>query len=73
MRDFAAVFGKKNISIASMIQHEINNPNNDSNKQKAVVILITHEVREGDLLEAIDELEKIPSISGKIIRMRVQD
>ncbi|MDR1290757.1 MAG: homoserine dehydrogenase [Planctomycetaceae bacterium] len=71
MRDFAAVFGKKNISIASMIQHEINN--NDSNKQKAVVILITHEAREADLLEAIEELEKIPPIYGKIIRMRVQD
>ncbi|MDR0391951.1 MAG: homoserine dehydrogenase [Planctomycetaceae bacterium] len=71
MRDFAAVFGKKNISIASMIQHEINNT--DSNKQKATIILITHEVCEGDLLEAIKELEKIPSIQSKIIRMRVQN
>jgi homoserine dehydrogenase len=70
MRDFAAVFGKKNISIASMIQHEINEQN--SNKQKAAIILITHEAREGDLLEAIKELEKIPSIQSKIIRMRVQ-
>ncbi|MDR2762658.1 MAG: homoserine dehydrogenase [Planctomycetaceae bacterium] len=74
MRDFAAVFGKKNISIASMIQHEISNPdNNNSNKQRAVIILITHESSEGDLLEAIKELENIPSIQGKIIRMRVQD
>jgi homoserine dehydrogenase len=70
MRDFAAVLGKKNISIASMIQQEINNQ--DSNKQKATIILITHEAREGDLLEAINELEKIPSIQSKITRMRVQ-
>jgi homoserine dehydrogenase len=73
MRDFAAVFGKNNISIASMIQHEKNDQNNNPNKQNAVIILITHEAREGDLLKAIDELEKIPSIQGKIIRMRVQD
>ncbi|MDR1485055.1 MAG: homoserine dehydrogenase [Planctomycetaceae bacterium] len=71
MRDFAAVFGKKNISIASMIQHEIDKP--DSKKQNAVIILITHETKEGNLLEAIKELEKIPSIQGKIVRMRVQD
>ncbi|MDR2642482.1 MAG: homoserine dehydrogenase [Planctomycetaceae bacterium] len=71
MRDFAAVFGEKNISIASMIQHETNNPDNSS-KQKAVIILITHEAREGDLLEAINEVEKLPSIQGKVIRMRVQ-
>jgi homoserine dehydrogenase len=74
MREFAAVFGEKNISIASMIQHEISHPNdNNSSKQKAVIILITHESREGDLIDAIKELEKIPSIQGKIIRMRVQD
>ncbi|MDR2345542.1 MAG: homoserine dehydrogenase [Planctomycetaceae bacterium] len=73
MRDFAAVFSEKNISIASMIQHEINTINDNSSKQKAVIILITHESREGDLLAAIEKLEKIPSIQGKIIRMRVQD
>ncbi|MDR2172233.1 MAG: homoserine dehydrogenase [Planctomycetaceae bacterium] len=73
MRDFAAVFEKNNISIASMIQHEINNTNNNTNKQNAVIILITHEALEGNLLKAIDELEKIPSIQSKIIRMRVQD
>jgi homoserine dehydrogenase len=70
MKDFAAIFEQNNISIASMIQHEINN--NTKNPQ-AAIILITHEAKEGNLLNAIKELEKLPSIQGKIIRMRVSE
>lgn len=65
LHEISGILGKRNISIASMIQHET--------AGNAVLILATHEAREGDLLQAIDELEKLPAVLGNIVRMRVQE
>jgi len=70
MHEISGVLGSRNISIASMIQHE---PEHKTNGGSAVLILTTHEAREGDLLEAITKLEKLPSVLGKVVRMRVQN
>ena len=70
MHEISGVLGKHNISIASMIQHEPEHKNNDG--EHAVLFLITHEAREGSLLEAIRQLEESAAVFGNIVRMRVQ-
>ena len=69
LHEISGLFSKHEISIASLIQHE----NDDDSDDPVPLILTTHEVREGDLLEASDALEKLPCVKGKIVRMRVRD
>ncbi|MDR3183045.1 MAG: homoserine dehydrogenase [Planctomycetaceae bacterium] len=69
MHEIAGILGKQNISIASMIQHE---PDDASTDDDAVLILTTHECREGSLLTAIKTLESLPAVLGKVVRLRVQ-
>jgi homoserine dehydrogenase len=65
LHEISGIFGKHNISIASLIQHETENA--------AVLILTTHEAKEGDLLQSIQELETLQSVQGNVVRMRVQN
>jgi homoserine dehydrogenase len=69
MHEVSGVLGKQNISIASMIQHE---PEQKNNEEHTVLFLTTHESREGDLLRAIRQLEESSVVIGSIVRMRVQ-
>jgi len=69
VHEIAGILGEQNISIASMIQHESEHKSDD---EPAVLLLITHEVREGDLLQAIRQLEESSVVLGNIVRMRVQ-
>ncbi|MCL2005661.1 MAG: homoserine dehydrogenase [Planctomycetaceae bacterium] len=69
MCELSGILGKRNISIASMIQHE---PVCETSGDSAVLFLTTHEVREGDLVQAILELEESSVVLGSIVRMRVQ-
>ena len=69
LHEISGLFGKHEISIASLIQHE----NADDSDDPVPLILTTHEVREGDLLEAVDAIEKLPCVKGKIVRLRVRD
>jgi homoserine dehydrogenase len=69
MHEIAGVLGEHSISIASMIQHE---PEHKNSGKHAVLFLTTHEVREGDLLRAIRQLEESSVVCGNIVRMRVQ-
>ncbi len=70
LHEISGVLGDHQISIASLIQHE----NDDDDSDDPVpLILTTHEAREGDLLAAIDVLEHLSSVRGKIVRMRVRD
>ena len=70
MHEISGILGKQNISIASMIQHE---PEHKGNGEHAVLFLTTHESREGDLLQAIRQMEESSSVIGSIVRMRVQN
>lgn len=65
MHDISGILGRHQISIASIIQHE--------KGENAVVILTTHDVCETNLAEAIAELESLPVVHGKVVRMRVQN
>ena len=69
MHEISGILGKWSISIASMIQHEPELKNDD---ESAVLFLTTHEAREGDLLQAIQQLEESSVVLGSIVRMRVQ-
>jgi homoserine dehydrogenase len=70
MHEISGILGNQNISIASMIQHE---PDEKTSGEPAVLILTTHEVREGDLLQAIAYLEQLPAVLGNVVRLRVQN
>ncbi|MDR0520841.1 MAG: homoserine dehydrogenase [Planctomycetaceae bacterium] len=69
MHEISGVLSKLGISIASMIQHE---PETKNGGEPAVLILTTHETREGDLLKAIQALENSPAVLEKVVRLRVQ-
>jgi len=69
MHEISGILGQRNISIASMIQHEPGRKNDGDN---VVLFLTTHESREGDLLQAIRQLEESSVVIGSIVRMRVQ-
>jgi len=69
MHEISGILGKHRISIASMIQHEPGDRNPGDN---VVLFLTTHESQEGDLLQAIRQLEGSAVVLGNIVRMRVQ-
>ena len=69
MHEISGVLGERDISIASMIQHE---PEHKDDGEHPVLFLTTHEAREGDLLQAIRQLEESSVVIGSIARMRVQ-
>jgi homoserine dehydrogenase len=75
MHEISGILGTLNISIASMIQHEpeLKETGHKSNDgEHAVLFLTTHEAREGDLLQAIRQLEESSVVLGSIVRLRVQ-
>jgi hypothetical protein len=74
MHEISGILGKQNISIASMIQHEPGHKEagHTNNEEHTVLFLTTHESREGDLLQAIRQLEESSVVLGSIVRMRVQ-
>ena len=69
MHTISGILGERGISIASMIQHE---PEYKGNDEHTVLFLTTHETREGDLIQAIRQLEESSVVLGNIVRMRVQ-
>ena len=68
IHDIAGVLGAHGISIATMIQHS----GSVDGAKPAVLILTTHEAREGDLLRAIDTFKQLSCVRGNVVRMRVQ-
>jgi len=69
LAEIAGVLGKYNISIASMLQHEV------SGQQPSCVsmIMMTHAAPEGALNQALLEVDKFPFIQSPIIRLSVRD
>ena len=65
LAEMTKILGDRNISIEAIIQKE---PNDD----KATIIMLTHVVREGDMDDAIETLEALDIVCGKITRIRVE-
>jgi len=62
----SGILGKYNISIESMIQK-------GRKVQKAVpVVLMTHDARERDMMQALKEINRLSIVSGKTVYLRVE-
>ena len=76
LHEISGVFGRHGISIASMIQHAGENRATGEHqevKTPVSLILTTHDAREGDMRHAIDELERLDCVYGKIVRIGLLD
>ena len=62
----AAILGKNNISIASVVQKE--------RKQARIVpvVMMTHDCREKDMRLALDEINRMSMIRKKTVALRVE-
>ncbi|MDO5679384.1 MAG: homoserine dehydrogenase [Pelistega sp.] len=65
MADISSILAKLNISIKSMIQ--------DSKDEGAAnIIFLLHQAREGDVLEAIQQIEHLPFVQSKVVHIRLE-
>ena len=67
LADVTRILGDKGISIEAIIQKE---PADDSSE--ATVIMLTHEVQEQQMDEAIAQIEALATISGSVTRIRME-
>ncbi len=68
MAQFTNILGQHNISLSAVIQRE------ESREAKVVpVVVLTHQSREGNMRKAIDEIEKLETVSERPICIRVVD
>lgn len=67
LADVTRILGDKGISIEAIIQKE---PENDSTE--ASVIMLTHNVVEKQMNDAIKQIESLATISGEVTRIRME-
>ena len=70
LASIAGVLGKHDVSIASVIQHEIKN----SKKEDGIVplVIMTHSAPEGAVIEAVEEIGRLPVVRPGSLRLRVR-
>jgi len=61
----AGILGHHQISISSVLQHESADP------QRVPLVITTHLAREGDLAAALDEIRRLPVVTGRTVRIRM--
>nr|WP_296747921.1 homoserine dehydrogenase [Thioalkalivibrio sp.] len=67
LADITRVLGAQGISIEAILQREP-----DPERGEATIIILTHQVREGDMQRAIDEIEALPHLSSPVTRIRME-
>ena len=67
MADITGVLGRNGISIASVIQHEAQQPTAGI----VPLVIMTHQTTEGASLQAVDEIDKLQCVRPGSVRMRV--
>jgi len=67
LADVTRILGDKGISIEAIIQKE---PAPDA--AEVPIILLTHSIREGQMNEAIQQIEALTSIHGEVVRIRLE-
>lgn len=65
MAEIATILAKGNISIDSMIQ--------DSETDGASIIFLIHQAREGNVLEAIKQIENLSFVQSKVTMIRLEE
>lgn len=61
------ILGDREISIEAFLQQEPK-----ANESQVTIIMLTHRVREGNMNEAIQAIEKLDSIRGEVTRIRME-
>jgi len=67
LAEITAIFGAKNISIEAFLQKPLK-----ENSEEADIILLTNVVNEGDMNEALAQIEALDVMNGKATRIRVE-
>ena len=67
LAEISGILAQHDISISSVLQEETELENSP-----VTLIIMTHTAREGDMLDAIAQIDALSSTSGKTIRMRVE-
>lgn len=67
LADITRVLGAHCISIEAILQREP-----DPERGEATIIILTHQVREGDMQRAIDEIEALSHLSSPVTRIRME-
>ena len=71
LADITRILGERGISIEAMIQKEP--PSNLSEEERtATIIMLTHSVMEGSMNQAIEQIESLDAIEGKVTRIRME-
>lgn len=68
LADITKIFGSKSISIESILQKE-----DLVNDENVPIVLVTHEVIEKNIIEALKDIEKLEVVKGKIIKIRIEE
>ncbi|MCG5512950.1 homoserine dehydrogenase [Ectothiorhodospira shaposhnikovii] len=68
MADITRILASLDISIEAILQKE-----QDDDTTEADVILLTHEVREGNMIQAIREIEALETVKTPVIRIRLEN
>lgn len=72
LAEITRVLADKKVSIESMIQEQIQD-DNSQDTGRAHIIVVTHQVREGDLNEALAEIGKLPCVFGNAVKLRLEE
>jgi homoserine dehydrogenase len=65
LASLAGVLGRHEISVASVLQHE------SKRAESVPVVITTHMAREGDVTAALEEIRRLPMVTGPIVRIRM--
>jgi len=68
LADVTKVLGDRDISIDAMMQKEP-----DENETEADIVILTHITVEDNMNAAIAAIEALPAITGKVVRIRMEE
>jgi homoserine dehydrogenase len=65
LASIAGILGRHGISVASVLQHEPTQP------ESVPLLITTHLAREGSIADALAEIERLPTVAGPAMRIRM--
>ena len=68
LADITKIFGTKSISIESILQKE-----DLVSDENVPIVMVTHEVLEKNIVDALQDIEKLDVVKGKIIKIRIEE
>jgi homoserine dehydrogenase len=68
LADITRVLADSRISIEAMVQKEP-----AAGEKRADIVMLTHRAREKNVDQALARIEKLPSVLGRIVRLRLEE